>query len=491
MKITLNNKKTVTLLILPALFLGASLLTNVKSASLTSVSVTLSNPRLSFRGTLDGTNVVGTSQVNINTTSGQTSRSTAQLQHGDGVKIGNGATMGSYTVATVNPNNSSFTTTTPLATGQSDLNDDVISTQSGSLTVRFTTATAINNGSIRVLVPAVANDADSKDGIPDSDKYDFGFTPPTVTCPTDITNYDFGAGTALHSSVTVDGADYHAYTCTYVGTGAVGTVFNGTTNGAIVISNVINPAPEPAHATGTADTQNVIVQHLTSTATVVDSTAVAVGVIEAVRVSAFVPPTITFTITGVTASTSTCGTSTTVPTTAAAVPFGEVSLAAFNDAAQTLEVTTNAINGYVVTAIENDQLGLNGNLCLGDNTGNSCIRDTLGDAGGTMTHTTTNDFGDVASKGFAYSLHNIDTVAPATLPFEWSTDTGACAGGTYCAKQFADDENAVTEAPQPIFSSGSVADHQTVNVCYRLMPSVTNAAGNYENFITYTATATF
>lgn len=479
-----GNKRITAVFLVPALFLAASLLTNVKSASLTSVSVTLSNPRLSFRGTLANGNVAGTSQVTINTSSGQPSLSTAQLQNDDGVAIGNADSLGSYIVSTVSPT-SGFTITSTLAAGDADLDDDVISTQSATLTVRFTTATAINNGRFRVLVPSLVSNVDAADGIPDSDKYDFGASAPTVTCPPDLAGYDFVTGTATASAITIAGSDYHSYECAYSGTGGVGTPFDGVGEGAIIITTVINPAPESGHTTGTADTQNMLVQHLDDTMNVDDYTSVAVGVIEAVRVSANVAPTISFTIAGVSSGASTCGITTDVTTTAAAVPFGEVSINSFNDAAQTLTITTNAVNGYAVTAMANDQLGLNGGTCLGDNTGTSCIRDSAGDDS-LMSHTAFDDWDSTSTKGFAFSIHNADA---AVVPFEYSTTTGNCSGGTYCARQFADDED--SQLPETVFSSTTVADNENINVCYRVLPGVTTAAGDYENFITYTATATF
>lgn len=479
-----SHKRIVAVFLVPALFLGASLITNVKSASLTTVSVTLSNPRLSFRGTLDGNNIAGTSQITINTSSGQPSLSTAQLQNGDGVAIGNADSLGSYTVSTVSPTGG-FTISSTLAAGDADLDDEVISTQSASLTVRFTTATAINNGRFRILVPSLANDTDAADGIPDSGRYDFGNSAPTVTCPTDLTGYDFVTGTATASAITIGSNEYHSYECAYSGTGGVGTQFDGTNEGAIIISNIINPAPESGHVTGTADTQNILVQHLDDAMNVDDYTSVAVGVIEAVRISAYVPPTISFTIAGVNSGVSTCGITTDVTTSAAAVPFGEVSIGSFNEAAQTLTVTTNAVNGYAVTAIENDQLGLNGGTCAGDNTGTSCIRDSAGDDS-VMSHTAFDNWDSLTTKGFAYSIHNSDA---NTIPFEYNTTTGNCAGGTYCARQFADAED--SQEPQMIFSSTTVADNENINVCYRVLPNVTTAAGDYENYVTYTATATF
>jgi hypothetical protein len=484
MKLIKVDKKALSVLLVPMIFIGFSFLNSAQSASLTSVSVTLSNPRLSFRGSLDGSNVAGTSQVTINTSSNHPSLSTAQLQNGDTVSIGEDDSLATYTVSTTTPT-SAFTLASVLAAGDADTDDDVISTQSATLTVRFTTATAINNGRFRILVPALASDLNSADGIPDSDTYDFSNSAPTVTCPSNISGYAFTTGTATASAITIAGSDYHSFECAYAGTGGVSTAFDGSSNDYITISSVINPAPESGHATGTADTQNIVIQHLDDGFNIDDSTAVAVGVIEAVKVTASVPASISFSITGVAASTSTCGITTDVTTTAAAVPFGEVSIAAFNEAAQTLSVTTNAVNGYAVTAIENDQLGLDGATCLGDNTGTSCIRDSVGDDT-LMSHTAFDNWDSTSNKGFAYSIHNDDA---NTVPFEYNTTTGNCSGGTYCAKQFADAED--SQVAQEIFSSTTVADTEAINVCYRVLPSVITAAGDYENYVTYTATATF
>lgn len=488
----LKNKRLIAFLLVPAIFIGISHYAGgARSASLTSASVTLSNPRLSFRGILSANNSAGTSQVEIDTGASQPSLSTAQLQEGDAVSIGESFSMGAYTVFTTSPA-ADFSITTALASGDADTGDDVVSTQSADLTVRFTTATAISNGRFRILVPALSDNTNATDGIPDGGFFDFSEAGATITCPGDVAGqYDFVAGTATASAITIDSTDYHAFECAYSGTGGVGTIFDGGggNEGVFLIEGLINPAPESGHATGTADTSNILIQHFDSAFAVTDSTSVSIGVIEAVKVTVSVPASISFSIAGVASSTSVCGITTGVTTTAAAVPFGEVVLSAFTDAAQILTVTTNAINGYVVTAIENDQLGLDGGTCTGDSTAADCIRDSAGDDA-TMGHDTSipdyDDWDNTATKGFAYSMQNDDAASTA---FEYSTVAGDCAGGTYCAMQFADAENSQTA--QTIFSSTTVADDEDVNVCYRVLPNVNNAAGDYQNFVTYTATATF
>jgi hypothetical protein len=485
--LTLKKKHLLVCGLIAGLFVAAGYHSRLTySASLTNASVTLVNPRLSFRASLNGSNSVGSSDIFINTSSGHPSLSTAQLQEGDTVRIGEAGSLAAYTVATTNPT-SEFTTTTGLASGDADNNDDVISSQSGTVTIRFTTANAVANGRFRVLIPSLTSNTDAADGIPDSGLFDFGSSTPTVTCPADVgATYDFVAGTASASAITISGADYHSFECAYSGTGAVGTAFNGSSQGYIQVSSLINPAPESGHTTGTADTQNIVIQHLDSSIATQDTVTVSVGEIEAVKVTATVPASISFSIAAVNSGVTTCGVSTDVTTTAATVPFGELSLSAFIDAAQTLTVSTNAVNGYSVTALANDQLGLNGGTCTGDPTTNpSCIQDARGD--GNMTHDNEEEWNSTSQKGFAYSLDNDDAAA---IQFEYTSTTGDCAGGgVFCARQFADAENPQTA--EEIFSSTTVADAENVNVCYRVIPAVTNAAGEYQTYVTYNATATF
>lgn len=481
-----TKKVLVIATIFVALFV-AGVYQKSESASLTNVSVTLSNSRLSFRGALTTGNSTGSSTVIIETTTGDyPSTTSAQLVSGDVVSIGNGNSLANHTVTSV-ISASTFNVTPVLASGDSDDDDPVISTQSATQTIRFTTANAIANGRFRILIPSDTNNADASDGIPDRGNFDFGNSAPTVTCPSNADAvYDFVTGTASASAITIGSQDYHSYECAYSGTGAIGTAFNGS-NG-IVISNVINPAPKTAHSTGLADTHRIIIQHINSSFSVADTTTTSVGVIEAVRITASVAPQITFQISGIASGVTACGVSTDVTTTAAAVPLGELSISAFTDAAQSLSVSTNATNGYAVTAVANDQLGRNAAACTGDPTTNAdCIQDARGDTA-TMSHTTPDEWVLTASKGFAFSLDNANGTG-LTPAFEYDTVSGGCTGG-YCARQFADTEDGA-QPPQTIFSATDVADEHNLYVCYRAIVPSTQSAGDYENHVTYTATATF
>lgn len=473
-------KKLLTLLVMICSLVIASAYFSVGADDLSTISVTTSDPRPSFRGGLALGNTAGTSSVIINTLQGDTSgaypsSSSAQLYIGDQVKIGIGGSLVSYSVTDIV--NASIFNISPVI-GSGSTAQEIIATRSGTLAVRFKTRNAVLNGRFRVLVPALSSDTASTDGIPDSGYFDSP-TGVGVSCPANTPNYTFaGAGTSV-SAITVGANEYHAYVCPYTGLGGIGV---GSTNGDFTtnylsISGLVNPAPKKtSHIIGTADTYNVLVQQLDSTNTVVDSSTVQIGVVEAVHVTASVDPQISFRILGI-GATGICGTTTTVVTTPTSVPFGSLPIQQFTDAAQALSVTTNAQNGYVVTAMENDQLAKGGVTCTGDGSGvNTCIIDSSAVG---ISHTASAVWSDTTKYGFGYTLHDANTSG--------TTPAFTYAGTTY--KQFAD--NQAAEAAQTIMSSTGPAANHNLYVCYRANISQIQVAGDYENYITYTATATF
>lgn len=475
----------VGLILIGLTFLVAQHFHPVFSSELTNASATLTNARLSFVSALNGTQTAGSSLIKIRTT-GFPSSSVLQLQNRDVVNINNST----YTVATTIDDIYDDTINLTSAMQSDDIADGtlVVATQSSSLTVRFTTISALTGGKFRVLVPAGNNNSTASDQVPDPNGFDFGDdTTASITCPATFPSA-YGTFTATNQSaqssgIVMNGVPYHVFTCSYTGNGEVGTNFDGTTNSAFTISNLVNPSPKisgTGHTYGTADTYAVIIQHLDSAGTVVDQTTTKVGVVDAVKVSASIAPQLTFTIAGISSGTTACGVSTTVTTTALTVPFGDLTLGQFSDAAQLLTVSTNASAGYSVTVLENDQLGRNGNVCATDgSSSNTCIVD----ASAGMTHTTSADWTSATSyPGFGYSLDQITVgIVPAFTYNE--------SGRTYSAKQFAD--LGATEAPQTIFTRNTVASGDQMRVCYRLSPAVTNVAGDYENYLVYTASATF
>jgi hypothetical protein len=373
----------------------------------------------------------------------------------------------------------------------SDITDDlgIYATQSASLTVRLTTISALNAGSFRILVPAFSGTATSHDGYPDEGGFEFGKTGDTtasIACPVTASYGTFTATStnAEAAAVTINGINYHSFVCEYTSLGAVGTAFDGTTEEAFIISDLINPAPKVGasnHNLGQADTYSVIIQQRDSADTVIDQTVTKVGVVDAVKVSASIAPQITFTVAGVAASSSVCGITTDVTTTALTVPFSDLTIGAFVDAAQRLTVITNALGGYAVTAAENDQLGREANACATDGSASiTCLVDASVTG---ASHTTSADWTDASGDpGFGYSLNTVSGSPSVAFFYNESART-------FSAKQFPD--LAEAEPVQTIFSRNTVTASDVVDVCYRIAPAATNAAGDYENYLVYTASATF
>jgi hypothetical protein len=179
------------------------------------------------------------------------------------------------------------------------------------------------------------------------------------------------------------------------------------------------------------------------------------------------------------------------------VPLGDLSTGTFTHAGQLLTVTTNAVDGAAVTAIANDQLGKDGGTCSGDTyfsgTGQyTCIWDAnvtsmthLDSASGTPGE---QDW-DASSTapGFGFALHDDD----ATTNEDFAYNDGT---GTFVARHFADYDRGSVDAqdPQLLFDTNSnPTNDDDCYVCYRIKADALTAAGNYYNYITYTATATF
>ena len=466
------KKITAKIAIVSLLSLSAQTLflispTELDSANLTSVSDTLSTSRLSYYGELASQHTAGSTIVQV-ATSGQPSTSTSNLFTGDTVWIGDGITGTEYTVDDL-IDTDEFQVTAGLESGDDDAGDLVIATRSATHTVGFTTVSAITDGAIRVLIPSGTNG--NNDGIPNHDGFDYGVDAPSLTGPSSGGVTSWETPTASASGATGCSAGNHCFEARYNGTNSLAQALTFVIGGA---NQLINPT------SATSDSYTVTIQHLGSQSTgytLIDSTNIQIALIESVRVTATVDPTITFTVAGVNSETSACGNTTDITTTATTIPFGVMSLNTFKDGAQTLTVSTNADGGYAVTSIENDQLGKDGATT-------PAIVDTPGD-NASATHSSSDEWSTSTTNGFGYSMENDDAT---TITFEYSTATGDCTG-TFCARQFAVNQEA--EAAQTLFSSTSVANAENIYICPRLSIGATQEAGDYENNLTYTATATF
>lgn len=477
----LKRRKKITKLVLflfvAAQLAGLSLLfpAGLEAGELSSVSDTLSNSRLSFRGRVLTTVPANAGLITVNTTASNpyTSTGSGTLMENEYVKIGTNAPLA---VQSIDVTNSQFTVsglTTEAASG-----DPIIATVSAVHTVTFTPISALPNGSFRVLIPATTT-YDANDGLPDIDGFDFDAidnvdNSADVSCSgggANITFDNLNWNTATASGTGVCSSGNHCFECRYTGNGGSPAAVTMTI-GAPAQNKLINPAPSgysASHFPGQADTYTFRVRHLNSSYSQLDETLGRIAVVEAVRVTATVSPTITFHLSAVTTLGTACGLTPDVSTTVNTVPFGSISATSFFDAAHQLVVSTNASGGYSVTASESGALSLGG---LGVTT----IPDTTCDSGTcAASDTTASEWNTTTNKGFGYALED--------LAGDCVTDTLEYTP-TFDARPFG------TTAEQIMSSNAPVAD-DSAYVCYRVIVSGTQTAGDYSNYVIYIATATF
>lgn len=465
------SKLTLGLFIF-SLFYGWSFFrpSELNSATLTSAKDLLESSRLSYSTALEGNHSIGQTTITIDTAN-YPDKNNFHIFPGDLAHIGSN----NYTVGTVidDANDNKFTITTGLQSGDTADNTKIYVDQSAKHIVTFTTVSAVAKGAIRVSVPANTNDTNNSDGNPDPDGFDLNSVGNNdVTCP-DVGVYDFA--TAAHTATDAGTSGWHTFECRYSGNGSSSTSLTMTIGGT---QELLNTAPSATHVRGTADSYTIRIQNLSASDVVVDSVDARVVLIEAVRVSATVEATLSFTIAGL-SSGSHCGQAIDVTTTAYSVPFGSLATTStFYDTTQQLTVGTNADSGYLVTVFEDDELGKDG-----ADTPN--IPDTPCNSG-PCTHTTSVEWNAAANYGFGYSLENV-TGSDAKFTYSESART-------FSAKQFPNRTEGSTQDQDTnanIMSNAGPVSANSLYVCYRISVSGIQEAGNYYNTITYIATPIF
>lgn len=457
-------------------------------ASLTSTSVTLGNSRLSYKaGVASGS--TGSSVISINA-SGFPDNNTNHLFPGDVLCFTDAGEHGcigntTYTVDSI-VDLTHFNLTSPLANNL-DTSGYAVATQSGTMTISFTTVGAVpNGGSILVTIP-MADGINGNNGIPDS-----GAT--TATSGFDLNKIVAG-------NISVTG-------CTPGWGSATITPGSGTTDHTIAIprntsscpgstaivitiagNGIVNPAPVTSgHTQGTADIYGVTVTTRDGGGGAIDSSIPRTFLVEAVLISTTIDESLSFIVQGLAAGTY-CG-NTTLSTTATSIPWGHMPSANnFYYAAQQLIINTNSAGGYAVTIEESDQMGKNGNVCTSTapSVGNftfgsgTCIRDTVC-ASSNCSESVTADWTDATNyPGLGYSEAS---QTGTDAPFFYNEKTR-----TFSAKQLADKQGG--ETSQIVMSNSAPVSGSSVYICYKISVPGTQPAGYYYNVAKYTATATF
>ena len=467
------------------------------TAGFTNASDTLSNGRLSYRAGV-ATGAASSSLVTIDG-SGNADNDTNHLFPKDVVCFAGSLLDGCYSQATYTVanivNTTNFNFTPPLgATALLD-SDYVIATQSATHTIAFTLASAVPTaGDIYITIPALDTTGKTNDYFPDTNSsiatngFDLGgvgtgdISVASSGCDNNWTVASVTAGTASADHLIQINRSTNSCAASSTITVTVGDASN----------KLINPAPiSTGHTQGAADVYTLNVKTRDGSDNTLDQSNIKVAVIEGVLVSATVEETLAVTIAGVASTTSACGATTDVTTTATSVPWGTISsFGAFKEAAQTVTVSTNADAGYSVKAEENDQMGKDGIACTGATAGESvsCIQDTLCGAV-SCSETAGYYWTSTAKYGLGFTLSGADAAFLYDSTSEPCTTTGGGTSTNFCARQFADQET--PETKQTIMSNAGPVASSQVSLCYRLNVSATQPAGYYFNKVQLTATATF
>lgn len=459
--------KSILALFVFSFFQGWFLLfpTKLESATLTNAKDTVVNSRLSYSSALEGNHSVDDTTVDIDT-SNYPDQDTNHLFPGDTAHIGSH----DYTVGTI-IDSDTFTITTGLQSGDTADDTKIYVDQTSKHTITFTTTSAVADGAIRVSVPASGNDTTDSDGNPDDNGFDLNSVSDSdVNCP-DATGYDFD--NTDETATDAGGGSWHTFECRYSGSGNTSTALTMTIGSS---QYLLNSAPESGHSPGIADDYTIRIQNLDSSYSAVDAVDVKIVMVEAVRVTATVEESLSFTIAGRSSGNTHCNVAADVTTQAYSVPFDSLASAnSFVDTAQQLNVSTNADDGYEIRVYEDDELGLNG-------ADSPYIPDTSCDS--SCDHTTTDDWTTASNNGFGYSL---EEVSGTDAKFEWEDST-------WYAKHFPNYTDGATEHADTnaeVMSNAGPVDDNAIYVCYRISVSGTQEAGDYYNTIKYIATPQF
>jgi hypothetical protein len=171
-------------------------------------------------------------------------------------------------------------------------------------------------------------------------------------------------------------------------------------------------------------------------------------------------PSLTITFAGVASSTSVAGETTTVTSTTNAIPYGSLILGTPAVAAHSVTVSTNAISGYTTT------LQQDGDLRTGNGQQITAVSGTNASPAAWP--------GSITDGRFGY--HSTDSLLCTGTTSRFSTNN------TYAA--------ATTTPEEVACSTGPVTTEQTTFV-YKLEVNSLQAAGNYQNVLTYITTAKF
>jgi hypothetical protein len=463
---------------------------SIRSVPPTNVKDVLSSSQLSFFGRIGLGVTVGDSLITLSSSTAVPSFTSGNLFAGDTIAIGTTGTSGPLIKYVVSDIGDTATIQLTAGIGSSNLvqaSSAIIATRSAVHTISFTPQTNDAGGFWEFLIKATSSTGElNNDGIPDQGGFDFGqdvgstttgigtrLKLADVTCP----NWGIGITTAysIGTTTVVGTTSYHVISC-YLGVGGTNQVGVGYSlaigRDLSTGSQLINPTRQYSTTIGVADVYNFLIRHRDNSSTLLNSDTVQgrVAVIEAVRVTATVDPSLTFYNVGVGLGATNCGQgafgTNASNTTATSVAFGSLSIGSTNNLAQRLSCITNADNGYVVTVYEDEYMH---QISSG-----TTIPDTNCNAGG-CTVDTPAAWSTYVLSGWGYTMQNLNV---GTSIFNYGAGFKPFGNGATNAKEIMKNINTPSTTEQAY-------------ICYRIVASTNQEAGNYEGKLIYTATSTF
>jgi hypothetical protein len=293
----------------------------------------------------------------------------------------------------------------------------------------------------------------------------FPSTPDVFTIPAQLFYYDI--------DILDDGVEQTLATSSAAGTWGVATTSTTITLTApsdttVASSSVITIEIGTNATSGTTGTRQIVNPSTTGSyeitvgGSMADSGAFRVAILDNVVVTANVDTTFDFTVAGLATSSSVNGTSTTITSTATAIPFGTLTSGVIQTLAQQLTVTTNADNGFAVTVYQDSNLVSSTGADI-DGFANGAYTDTPS----AWTDPTANPSDERTWGHWGMTSGDADLfgsnlwVSPSTTP-------------------------------RTVFSHNSVANATTTNVGYQTeISSLQEAGDDYTTTLTYIATPVF
>lgn len=212
-----------------------------------------------------------------------------------------------------------------------------------------------------------------------------------------------------------------------------------------------------------------------------DSGVASFAIFQGVTVSVSVAETLTSSINGVTTANCPNFSGGVAPnevlTTSTAVQFGNANTETFYDACQDVRVGTNAGSGYTVTVQEATPLTYLANTIADEDCDGSC---TDSAEAGWATNT---------NNGFGYCMSDQGSYGDAAETADAGWGTNACNDGTTYFKTIADISN--SDTPQTIMRSAGPISDDRAYIGFRLSVDSAQAAGTYQNTLSYITTPTY